>query len=139
MPRRPGGGVLDTAERDEWAYEVHSADVGMDLYRGALSWSPFRCAGHARAAGEALARLHLAAEGFDAPRRRVQPLVASFTVFASSEPLLALEEHVAERPELGEALTEFPWREDTERVLVPLHTRLTPHLDGLAPLWTRNV
>ncbi|MGW3123490.1 phosphotransferase [Streptomyces sp. NPDC001107] len=45
---------------------------------------------------------------------------------------------MAERPELDEALKEFPWREDTERVLVPLHTRLTPHLDDLAPLWTHN-
>ncbi|MEU6670109.1 phosphotransferase [Streptomyces sp. NPDC046727] len=130
--------VLDTAERGEWAYEVHSAGVGMDLYRDALSWSPFQSAVHARAAGEALARLHLAAEGFDAPRRRVQPLVASFTVFASSEPLLALEGHVAERPELAEALKGFPWRQDTERVLVPLHERLSPHLGGLVPLWTHN-
>ncbi|GHA67745.1 hypothetical protein GCM10010345_84300 [Streptomyces canarius] len=130
--------VLDTAERGEWAYEVHSAGVGMDLYRDALSWSPFRSAVHAHAAGEALSRLHLAAEGFDTPRRRVQPLVASFTVFASSEPLLALEGHVAERRGLAEALRHFPWREDTERVLVPLHERLSPHLDGLAPLWTHN-
>jgi len=130
--------VLDAAERGEWTYEVHSAGVGMDLYRDALTWSPFRSAVHARAAGEALARLHLAADGFAAPRRQVQPLVASFTVFASGEPLLALEGHVAERPQLAAALKHFPWREDTERVLLPLHERLAPHLDGLAPLWTHN-
>ncbi|WP_369149119.1 phosphotransferase enzyme family protein [Streptomyces sp. R44] len=130
--------VLDTAVRGEWTYEVHSAGVGMDLYRDALSWSPFRSPAHARAAGMALARLHLAAEGFDAPRRRAQPLVASFTVFASDEPLQALERHVAERPALEEGLKIFPWREDTERILLPLHERLGPLLPGLVPLWTHN-
>ncbi|UXX92229.1 phosphotransferase [Streptomyces sp. AD2-2] len=34
--------VLDLATRGEWTYEVHSAGVGIDLYRDALSWSPFR-------------------------------------------------------------------------------------------------
>lgn len=130
--------VLDTAVRGEWAYEVHSAGVGRDLYRDALSWSPFRSPVHARAAGAELARLHLAAEGFDAPRRQVQPLVASFTVFASDEPRLALERHVDERPELAQALKDFPWRQDTERVLMPLYERLSPHLAGLVPLWTHN-
>ncbi|MET9384374.1 phosphotransferase [Streptomyces sp. NPDC002928] len=130
--------VLDAVARGEWTYEVHSAGAGTDLYRDALSWSPFRSPGHARAAGEALARLHLAAEGFDAPRRRAQPLVASYTVFAAEDPLRALEEYVAERPALAEGLAGFPWREDTERVLMPLHARLAPHLAGLKPLWTHN-
>ncbi|MGR3868195.1 phosphotransferase enzyme family protein [Streptomyces graminifolii] len=130
--------VLDLATRDEWTYEVHAAGVGIDLYRDALSWSPFRSPGHARAAGEALARLHLAAEDFDAPRRRVQPLVASFTVFASPDPLPELERYVEERPQLAKGLADFPWREDTQRVLLPLYENLAPHLPQLAPLWTHN-
>ncbi|XUL86434.1 aminoglycoside phosphotransferase family protein [Streptomyces galilaeus] len=95
-------------------------------------------AAHAHAAGEALARLHLAAEGFDAPRRQVQPLVASFTVFASTDPETELERHVEERPQLAKGLAEFPWREDTRRVLLPLYEELAPHLPGLTPLWTHN-
>ncbi|MFI1035275.1 phosphotransferase enzyme family protein [Streptomyces sp. NPDC020951] len=130
--------VLDVTARGEWTYEVHSTGVGTDLYRDALSWSPFRSAAHARAAGEALARLHLAAEGFDAPRRQVQPLVASFTVFAADDPRAALERYVEERPELADGLREFPWREDTDRVLVPLYEGLAPHLPELLPLWTHN-
>ncbi|MFJ9241843.1 phosphotransferase enzyme family protein [Streptomyces sp. NPDC101776] len=130
--------VLDAATRGEWSYEVHSTGAGTDLYRDALSWSPFRTSAHARAAGEALARLHLAAEGFDAPRRQVQPLVASFTVFASADPRAELERYVAERPQLAKGLAEFPWREDTERVLLPLYEELAPHLGGLDPLWTHN-
>ncbi|KUN80732.1 phosphotransferase enzyme family protein [Streptomyces griseoruber] len=130
--------VLDAAERGEWTYEVHSAGAGEDLYRDALSWSPFRSPTHARAAGEALARLHLAAEGFDAPRRRVQPLVASFTVFAGEDPWTGLSRYVADRPQLAAALAGFPWREDTRRVLLALHARLAPHLPALSPLWTHN-
>lgn len=130
--------MLDLVARGEWTYEVHSTGAGTDLYRDALSWSPFHSPDHARAAGAALARLHLAAEGFDAPRRQVQPLVASFTVFASGEPVAAPERYVAPRPELAMALSDFPRREDTERVLTPLHRRLAPHLPGLTPLWTHN-
>ncbi|MEU1511493.1 phosphotransferase [Streptomyces sp. NPDC005811] len=131
--------VLDATARGEWTYEVHSPGAGEDLYRDALSWSPFRSPVHARAAGEALARLHLAAEGFDAPRRRVQPLVASFTVFsAAQDPWAALERYVADRPPLAEGLARFPWREDTRRVLLPLHERLVPYLAELSPLWTHN-
>ncbi|MEU6372765.1 phosphotransferase [Streptomyces sp. NPDC046909] len=130
--------VLDAVARGEWTYEVHSTGVGTDLYRDALSWSPFRSAGHARAAGEALARLHLAAEGFEAPRRQVQPLVASFTVFAADDPWAALERYITERPQLTDGIWDFPWHEDTDRVLIPLHKELAPHLAGLSPLWTHN-
>ncbi|NUS14654.1 MAG: phosphotransferase [Streptomyces sp.] len=130
--------VLDVAARDEWTYEVHSAGVGIDLYRDALSWSPFRSATHARAAGEALARLHLAAEGFDAPPRQVRPLVASFTVFASDDPWTALAEYIARRPQVADGLRHFPWREDTARVLIPLYEDLAPYLPHLTPLWTHN-
>lgn len=130
--------VLDAVARGEWTYEVHSAGVGTDLYRDALSWSPFASTAHARAAGAALARLHLAAEGFTAPRRAPGPLIASFTVFAAPDPRAALAAYVGERPGLARALPRFPWREDTERVLLPLHERLAPHLPGLEPLWTHN-
>ena len=68
---------------------MHEAPEGVDLYEDALSWTPFRSAAHARSAGETLARLHLAAQGFDAPRRKTQPLVASFTIFAADDPVAA--------------------------------------------------
>ncbi|WP_062642975.1 phosphotransferase enzyme family protein [Streptomyces maremycinicus] len=130
--------VLHTAARGTWTYEVHSTGAGQDLYRDALSWSPFRSRAHATAAGEALARLHLAARGFDAPRRRVQPLVASFTVFAAQDAWGALERFLEERPQLASGMRRFPWREDVRRVLLPLHERLAPRLAGLEPLWTHN-
>ncbi|MEV0742264.1 phosphotransferase [Streptomyces sp. NPDC050549] len=43
-----------------------------------------------------------------------------------------------ERPQLAKGLADFPWREDTRRILLPLHEELAPHLPGLTPLWTHN-
>jgi hypothetical protein len=73
-------------EEREWTYEVHEAPEDVDLYGDALSWTPFRSPAHAFSAGQALARLHVASEGFEAPRRKPRPLVASFTIFAAQDP-----------------------------------------------------
>lgn len=130
--------VVSAVRRGAWVYEVHTVGDGADLYRDALSWSPFTSAGHALRAGQALARLHLAAAGFDAPRRRVQPLVGSFTVFAGRDPAAAAEGYVAARPALAEALAGRPWRADLDRLHLPFHRMLAPLLDDLEPLWTHN-
>ncbi|MFD8000034.1 hypothetical protein [Streptomyces mirabilis] len=87
--------VLGAEARGEWVYEVHAAGTGTDFYRDALSWSPFVSVAHARAAGAALAQLHLAAEGFGAPRRYPQPLDSSLSIFAAVDPEAALEAYVA--------------------------------------------
>ena len=41
--------------RGDVCYEVHQAAGGIDLYRDAVSWSPYASLGHAYAAGVALA------------------------------------------------------------------------------------
>ena len=94
-----GAGNTARAEGD-WVYEVQRLGPGEDLYRDALSWSAFRVPAHARAAGQALAELHLAAAGYDAPPRRATTLVASFTLMRSSDPLAAIEAYAAARPAL---------------------------------------
>ncbi|MBD4908175.1 phosphotransferase, partial [Xanthomonas citri pv. citri] len=38
----------------DWVYEVQRAGLGQDLYRDALSWTPFTSVPHAAAAGTAL-------------------------------------------------------------------------------------
>src|ERR1039457_6971546 len=57
-------------ELNEWTYEVHETPAGVDLYEDALSWTPFRSVAHAHSAGQALARLQLAAPGLNAPPRQ---------------------------------------------------------------------
>lgn len=125
-------------EEREWTYEVHEAPESVDLYGGALSWTPFRTNAHAYSAGQALARLHLAAEGFAAPRRGPRPLVASFTIFAAHDPRAEMELYLSARPALmGFAGTRGCCDEALE-LLAPFHSELQPLLPALEPLWTHN-
>ncbi|MGD0520774.1 MAG: phosphotransferase [Terracidiphilus sp.] len=122
----------------EWTYEVHDAPEGVDLYEDALSWTPFRTVAHARSAGQALARLHLASQGFAAPRRKPRPLVASFTIFAAQDPGAELESYLAARPALAVDAAVRDLCEQALDLLAPYHAELLPLKPALAPLWTHN-
>jgi len=129
----------DTAsETADWTYELHDLPSGIDLYEEAISWTPFRSPEHALSAGQFLARMHLAAETYNAPPRKIQPLVGSFTIFASPHPAAALAEYLAARP----SITHDPQtRSDSTlalQLLVPFHAQLQPLLPSLPPLWTHN-
>jgi Ser/Thr protein kinase RdoA (MazF antagonist) len=125
-------------ERNEWSYEVHETPAGVDIYENALSWTPFRSKQHALSAGETLARLHLASHGFDAPRRKVQPLVASFTIFAANDPVAAMEHYLAARPALAGNAVARERCDEALKLLAPFHAELRPLLPTLNPLWTHN-
>jgi Ser/Thr protein kinase RdoA (MazF antagonist) len=122
----------------DWTYEVHELAPGVDIYQQALSWTPFSTVCHARSAGAALAQLHHAARGYDAPLRKPQPLVSSFTIFAAQDPWPELRRYVAERPLLAAFLSCRPWEQDVAEVLIPFHRALRPLHAGLAPLWAHN-
>jgi Ser/Thr protein kinase RdoA (MazF antagonist) len=129
----------DTAIRiGEWTYEVHEPAQGIDLYEDAISWTPFRSAHHACAAGQALARLHLAARDFDAPPRRKRQLVASFTIFASPRPGEEFDRYVSMRPALNEYLGKRTCRNEALVLLAPFHAELLPLLPALPRMWTHN-
>ena len=139
VPRVLASDSGDTAlETGEWTYEVHEKPPGIDLYEEAISWTPFRCAEHAHAAGQALARMHLAAEGFAAPRRKAQPLVASFTIFAADEPSAELDRYLAMRPSLANHARVRDCALEALELLAPFHCELAPFLPSLPPLWTHN-
>ncbi len=125
-------------EAGDWMYEVHEPATGVDVYEEAISWTPFRATGHARAAGQALGRLHRSAEGFAAPRRKVQPLVASFTIFAASDPTTAMERHLAARPALAKHVRVRACAAQALDLLAPFYAELRPFLPALEPLWTHN-
>jgi Ser/Thr protein kinase RdoA (MazF antagonist) len=122
----------------EWTYEVHDAPKGVDLYEDALSWTPFRTAAHACSAGQALARLHLAAQGFTAPRRKPRPLVASFTIFAAQDPGAELEHYLAAHPALDENAAVSDHCGQSLELLAPFHAELLPFKPALPLLWTHN-
>jgi Ser/Thr protein kinase RdoA (MazF antagonist) len=121
-----------------WTYEVHEAPAGVDLYGDALSWTPFRTAAHAHSAGQALARLHLAAEGFAAPRRKPRALVASFTIFAAEDAGAEMDSYLAMRPALKDYFRGRASRDEAMELLAPFHAQLLTLLPALAPLWTHN-
>jgi Ser/Thr protein kinase RdoA (MazF antagonist) len=139
VPRVLAGATGDTAvEKEEWTYEVHEAARGVDVYRDALSWTPFHTAQHARVAGEALARLHLAARGFSAPRRRTRPLVAGFTIFAADDFSKAMQSYLEARPALAQHKSIRVCAERALDLLMPFAAQLAPLKAALEPLWTHN-
>ncbi len=146
--RAQGAPVVRVFEDDEgrtvhrrgaWTYEVHTVGVGRDVYRDAISWSPFAEPEHAHAAGAALARLHDAARGFAAPHRAPAPLIAGFTVFAADDPLDAVGQYAAARPAVAAELAERSgWREELTRWHLPFHERLRPWLPELETSWVHG-
>jgi Ser/Thr protein kinase RdoA (MazF antagonist) len=124
--------------RGEWSYEVHEAPVGVDLYEDALSWTPFHSAAHARSAGAALAQLHLASQGFDAPQRKPRPLVASFMIFAGGDPDAAMQRYLTARPALLDDAETLCACGESMDLLTPFYAQLKPLLPALKPLWTHN-
>ena len=122
----------------EWTYEVHPHGDGVDVYEQAQSWTPFFCVAHARNAGRALAKLHAASAGYDAPARNVAALVTSFQVFAGADPWPQLTHYVEQRPALRAYLANRDWLRESREVFQPLSNRLRPFLPVFQPLWTHN-
>ena len=131
--RLPDG--TTTVRSGDYVYEVHDRAEGIDLYRDAVSWSPFTSAAHARAAGAALARFHLASTSFGLPERPPGVLMNSCAVIAAADPLAAVARLAARRPGLAGYLDRRRWRDDLTRHHLPAIGRLAPLLPALGRLW----
>jgi Ser/Thr protein kinase RdoA (MazF antagonist) len=136
-PLEDGSGET-AVEIGDWTYEVHPVGDGLDLYETAQSWTPFLSMGHARHAGRALARLHAASAGYDAPARKAGTLVTSFKVFSCDDPWPELARYIEERPALHSYLAKRDWVAETQETFLPLHNRLRKFLPVFQPLWTHN-
>jgi len=126
------------ATMGDWTYEVHPVGEGLDLYEEAQSWTPFLSVGHARNAGRALAKLHVASAEYDAPARKAAPLVTSFSVFSSADPWAALARYAKERPALQAYLARRDWLGESQQAFHLFHGRLSRFLPVFTPLWTQN-
>lgn len=122
----------------DWSYELHGSAPGIDIYRDRQSWTPFLSADHAREAGAALARLHRGARSFAAAPRGPHPLVASFTILPSHDPLHAAEAYVAARPALAAYFRDMPWQKELARLFGELGEGLSERLRRQPRLWTHN-
>lgn len=139
VPQVYSSGRGQTAiEIGEWTYEVHEIPEGIDLYEEAISWTPFRTAAHAYAAGQAQARLHRGAQGYEAPARKSRPLVASFSIFAAHDPGNELERYLHLRQSLASSAAVRANCAQAMPLLAPFHAQLLPLLPSLRPLWTHN-
>ena len=139
VPRVFASASGETAiELGESIYEVHETPAGVDLYEEGISWTPFRTVAHAHSAGQALARLHLAAQDFAAPPRKPRPLVASFTVLAARDPIAAMARYLGARPSLARHAAVRVCAAQALNLLTPFHAELAPLFPALTPLWTHN-
>jgi Ser/Thr protein kinase RdoA (MazF antagonist) len=126
----------DTMARDgDFVYEVHERATGVDLYRDVPSWHPFTGIDHARAAGLALARFHLAARSFLLPSSAPGILSNSVAVVASPDPLDALCRLVAVRPGLAHAVSHRSLFEDFTRYHLRAIEQAAPLMRELRPQW----
>jgi Ser/Thr protein kinase RdoA (MazF antagonist) len=140
-------GTRTTAlELDGQTYEVHAVAPGVDLYADVHSWEPVRGAAHARALGGALARLHRAAQGYEAAPRRWRPLLAGFEIAGAAQLASALDRYLHARPDVARFLDGAAQagahapasREIILRTLAPWHEALRPLLARLDGLWVHN-
>jgi len=128
-------GGATTVEHDEFIYEVHELLEGTDLYRDAVSWSLFSSLGHARSAGSALARLHLAARRFLLPPRLPTLLMNSSALVAASNPEVALQHLMNLRPDLASAPVARDLPGDFARYHLDAVNDVSPFLAVLEPQW----
>jgi Ser/Thr protein kinase RdoA (MazF antagonist) len=138
VPHVYSDGIRSAWQEGDFVYEVQGVLAGHDLYLDAPSWTPFLSPAHAHASGRALARLHLASSGYQAPARPGAPLLASCRVISSDDPVSAIEDLASERPGLADFLSPRRWQGDIERALVPLQELFSPYVQALAPLWGHN-
>jgi Ser/Thr protein kinase RdoA (MazF antagonist) len=122
----------------DWVYEIHEPARGTDIYRDAFSWSPIGGRGHALAAGAMLARLHLAAEHYEAPQRTTHILVARADILASNDPLAAIAAQLPSRPGLARYLAGRDWRSEIGTTIAPWHDGVAARLRAEPPLWTHG-
>ncbi len=119
----------------DFVYEIHARADGLDVYRDAVSWSPFTSPRHAHAAGNALARFHRASASFGLPARPPAVLTSSCAIITAADPLAEMARLAARRPGLAAYLDRRPWRDELSRYHLPAIGALAPLLPQLGRLW----
>jgi Ser/Thr protein kinase RdoA (MazF antagonist) len=131
-------------ERDGFCYELFAAAQGEDRYREYHSWMPFERTEHARAAGEMLARFHVATRGFsraDAtpPGRSPRtPMSARFDLAVAPDLLGAVEARIAASEALSAYFAGIRWKDELSGLYLDFHRELRRYLPGTEPAVTHG-
>jgi Ser/Thr protein kinase RdoA (MazF antagonist) len=137
----PAPAVLRTTDgatalqHGDFVYEVHEVAGGLDVYRDAVSWTPYASLGHARAAGAALARLHGAADRFPLPAGAPAVLTSGCEMIVAADPLAEVKWLAGRRPGLAAYLDRRAWPDDLTAHVLPAIRRAAPLLAGLPRQW----
>ena len=126
---------LTATQHGDFVYEVHERAGGLDLYRDAESWTPYTSLGHAHAAGEALARLHGAADRFPLPARSPAVLTSGCEIVVAADPLAEVRWLAGRRPGLAAYLDGRAWPDDLTRQVLPAIRGAAPLLAALPRQW----
>jgi Ser/Thr protein kinase RdoA (MazF antagonist) len=127
-----------TLFHDGYTYEVYCRSAGDDLYQDYQSWTPYLSLQHAYQSGVALAQLHDAAQDFAEPERGPHPLITSFTILPSADPIAATQHYIAERPAMTAYLQGKGWQNVLKSLLDQFGQGLSEKLALHPTLWTHN-
>ena len=130
----------DTAiQLGEWTYEIHEVATGIDLYKDAISWTPFRSIGACTCCGAGTGATVTCRLQATTPR-----LAGTGNWLRGSPSMLRrdpgeeFDRYVESRPALRNYLHTRTCRNEALALLAPFHAELQPLLPSLAPLWTHN-
>ncbi len=86
----------------------------------------------------ALARLHQAATGYQAPQRSTHILVTRDEILCAADPIAELEAQLPCRPGLARYLQRRDWQRELESSILPRQQRVQAQLAAQARLWAHN-
>ena len=124
-------------EMGEWTYEAHEVPEGADLYRDAISWTPFRRRSRVhgrRGTGPAASGV----ARFCRASPRAASLGCELLDLRGREPRRGVGSYLAARPALAGHEAVRSCAVQALRLLAPFHAALEPLLAALPPLWTHN-
>lgn len=121
-----------------WTWEIHAPAAGRDLYRQSPSWTPLHDLDHARAAGEMLGKLHLAAHGYSAKQRGTHLLVARSELIEAPDPIATLGQQLAARPALAGWLQARDWQRELDEAIGDFQPKVQARAAAQPRLWAHG-
>ncbi|WP_227591264.1 phosphotransferase enzyme family protein [Acinetobacter shaoyimingii] len=123
----------------DWSYEIFERAQGFDLYADQLSWKPFFNACHAAKAGQMLARMHRAAQGFSIRNERSAKYLVSNQKLLESEDLVsAIRQRIEQSSALKAYFQQHVLDENFLTQAHVIHQKIKKTFQKQQKIWTHN-